>query len=174
MANDFCSVGRETERRVAVTQNATKTTAKSSEYSLLGLRKEKPNTTPLPKKPSFSNKTLWPPWIVARQAPLSMGFSRQEYFSGLPFLSPRDIPDPGIKPTSPTLQADSLPSEPSGKPNKTLGWSQPLSRSQFFLLSSHKEFWAPKNSCFPIVVLKKTLESPLNSKEIKPVNAKQN
>ena len=144
------------------------------EDSPLGLRKEKPNTTPLPKKSSFSNKTLWPPWIVAHQASLSMGFSRQEYLSGLPFLSPRDLPDPGIKPKSPTLQADSLPSEPSGKLNKTLGWSQSLSRSQFFLLSSHKECWAPKNWCFPIVVLEKTLENPLNSKEIKPVNPKGN
>ena len=122
----------------------------------------------------LSSDSLWPHWTIACWAPLSIGFFRQEHWSGLPFLSPRDLPDPGIKPTSPTLQADSLPSEPSGKPNKTLGWSQPLSRSQFFLLSSHKEFWAPKNSCFPIVVLKKTLESPLNSKEIKPVNAKQN
>ena len=103
-----------------------------------------------------------------------MGFPRQKFWSGLPFLSPRDLPDPGIKPKSPTLQADSLPSEPSGKLNKTLGWSQSLSRSQFFLLSSHKECWAPKNWCFPIVVLEKTLENPLNSKEIKPVNPKGN
>ena len=55
------------------------------------------------------------PWTVARQAPLSMGFSRQEYWSGLPFHSPGDLPDPGIEPTSPALQADSLPSEPPGK-----------------------------------------------------------
>ena len=52
---------------------------------------------------------------VAYQAPLSMGFSRQEYWSGLPFPSPRDHPGPGIKPRSPTLQADSLLSEPLGK-----------------------------------------------------------
>ena len=49
------------------------------------------------------------------QAPLSMRFSRQEYWSGLPFLSPGDLPDPGIKPGSPVLQADSLLSEPPGK-----------------------------------------------------------
>ena len=48
------------------------------------------------------------PWTVAHQAPLSMGFSRQEYWSGLPFPSPEDLPDPGIKPGSPALQADSL------------------------------------------------------------------
>ena len=52
------------------------------------------------------------PWTVAYQAPPSMGFSRQEYGSGLPFSSPEDLPDPGIEPRSPTLQADSLPSEP--------------------------------------------------------------
>ena len=47
------------------------------------------------------------PWTVASQAPLSMGFSRQEYWNGLPFLPPGDLPDPGIKPESPALQADS-------------------------------------------------------------------
>ena len=47
---------------------------------------------------------------------MSMGFSRQEYWSGLPFPSPGDLPDPGIKPRSPALQTDALPSEPPGKP----------------------------------------------------------
>ena len=56
-------------------------------------------------------------WTLAHQAPLFMGFSRQEYCRGLPFPSPRDLPDSGIKHRSPTLQADSLPSEPQGKPN---------------------------------------------------------
>ena len=51
------------------------------------------------------------PWTVAHQASLSMGFSRQEYWSGLPFLSPGDLPDPGIKARSSTLQANSLPLE---------------------------------------------------------------
>ena len=55
------------------------------------------------------------PWTVAYQAPPSMGFSRQEYWSGLPFPSPRDLPNPRIKPGSSTLQADALPSEPPGK-----------------------------------------------------------
>ena len=55
--------------------------------------------------------TLVTPWTVARQVPLSMGFSRQEYWSGLPFPSPGDCPDPGIEPRSPALQADSLPTE---------------------------------------------------------------
>ena len=48
------------------------------------------------------------PWTIARQAPLSMKFSRQDYWSGLPFLSPGDLPDPGIEPRSPAVQADSL------------------------------------------------------------------
>ena len=59
------------------------------------------------------------PWTVALQAPLSMGFPRQEYWIELPFPSPGDLPDPGIEPVSPmspALQADSLPTEPSGKP----------------------------------------------------------
>ena len=54
-------------------------------------------------------------WTVAYQASPSMGFSRQEYRSGLPFPSPGDLPDPWIKPRSPALQADTLPSEPQGK-----------------------------------------------------------
>ena len=57
------------------------------------------------------------PWIVAHQAPPSMGFSRQEYWSGLPFLSAGHLPDPGIEPRSPTMQADALPSEPPGNPS---------------------------------------------------------
>ena len=60
--------------------------------------------------------TLATPWMVAHQAPLSMGFSRQEYWSRLPFPSPGDLPDPGIEPRSPVLQADSLPTELWEKP----------------------------------------------------------
>ena len=53
-------------------------------------------------------------WTVAYQAVWSMGFSRQEYWSGLPFPSPGDLPNPGIEPGSPALQTDTLPSEPPG------------------------------------------------------------
>ena len=60
------------------------------------------------------------PWTIAHQDPLSVGFSRQEYSSGLPFPSPKDLPDPGIKTRSPVLQADPLLSEPPGKPSSTL------------------------------------------------------
>ena len=61
--------------------------------------------------------TLETPWTVACQAPRSMGFSRQEYWSGLPFPSPGDLSDPGIEPRSPGLQADSLPTELPGRPS---------------------------------------------------------
>ena len=61
------------------------------------------------------------PWTVAYQVPPSMGFSRHECWSGLPFPSPGDVPDPGIEPRSPSLQADALPSEPPGKLLDLLG-----------------------------------------------------
>ena len=67
------------------------------------------------------------PWIVAYQAPLSTGFSRQENWSGLPFPSPGDLPNPGIEPGSPALQTDALPSEPPGKP-KSFQWDQTVSK----------------------------------------------
>ena len=68
----------------------------------------------------FSHVRLFAtPWTVAYQAPPSMGVSRQENWSGLPFPSPGGLPDPGIEPRSPTLEADALTSEPPGKPK---GW----------------------------------------------------
>ena len=57
-------------------------------------------------------------WTVAHQAPPSMAFSRQEYWSESPFPSPGDLPNPGIKPRSPVLQVASLPAEPKGKPRQ--------------------------------------------------------
>ena len=66
----------------------------------------------------FSHMRLFvTPCIVAYQAPPSMEFFRREYWSGLPFSSPGDLPDPEIKPRSPALQAYTLPSEPPGKPH---------------------------------------------------------
>ena len=59
------------------------------------------------------------PWTIVYQAPVSLEFSRQDYWSGLPFPTPGHLPDPGIEPgspVSPELQADSLPTEPTGKP----------------------------------------------------------
>ena len=64
------------------------------------------------------------PWTVAHQAPLPMGFSRQEYWSGLPFPSPGNLPNPGIEPGSPALQADALTSEPPGKPYMSIQMSK--------------------------------------------------
>ena len=75
-----------------------------------------PYAFPLGEVKSLSRVQLFvTPWTVAYRAPLSMGFSRQEYWSGLPLPSPGDLPDPGIEPRSPTLQADTLLSEPLGK-----------------------------------------------------------
>ena len=69
------------------------------------------------KVKSLSRVSLFvTPWTVAYQVPPSMGFPRQEYWSGLPFPSPGDLPDPGIEPRSPALEADALTSEPPGKP----------------------------------------------------------
>ena len=82
------------------------------------------------------------PWTVAYQAPLSMGFSRQEYWSGLLFPSAGDLPGPGIKPQSPSFQADALTSEPPGKPPIPLipePWMQEMaSQPCNTLLSSQK------------------------------------
>ena len=66
------------------------------------------------------------PWTVAHQGPPSMGFSRQEYWSGLPFPPSGGLPDPEIEPRSPALQADSLPSEPPGKPYMISSYSLDL------------------------------------------------
>ena len=62
------------------------------------------------------------PWTVAHQAPLSIGFSRQEFWSGLPFPPPEDLPNPGIKPKSPALRANALTSEPSSQPRALHTW----------------------------------------------------
>ena len=121
--------------------------------------------------------------MVARQAPLFMGFSKQEYWTGLPCPPPGDLPNPGIKPVSSALQADSLLSETSGKP-RFRGWVLLKHRSHFFgsKYSSQgygfssgrvwmweldcEESWAPKNWCFWTVVL--------DCKEIQPVHPKGN
>ena len=103
------------------------------------------------------------PWTIAHQAPLSMEFSRQEHWSGLPLPSPGDLPDLGIEPGSPTLQADSLSSEPPGKPPKHR-WhvgSSSLTRDQLEVQSlSHwttrevpKESWGDIN--WPVSLLHK-------------------
>ena len=77
--------------------------------------------------------TLVTPWTVACQASLSTGFSRQEYWSGVPFPSPGDLPHPGIKPRSPALQADSLTTEIWGKPSLHIIAYTPIQNKKFFL-----------------------------------------
>ena len=80
-------------------------------YDYIGQKKERKKVKSLSHVQLFA--TLW---TVAHQAPLSMGFSRPEYWSGLPFPSPGDLPNPGIELRSPALQTDSLLSEPQGSP----------------------------------------------------------
>ena len=92
------------------------------------------------------------PWTVAHQAPLSTGFSRQEYWSGLLFPSPGDLPDPGIKPRSPAPQADPFPSEPQGS-HCWGGWCYPSSsvfcvsaRLGYFRQAWRVESWGEKHA----------------------------
>ena len=73
-------------------------------------------------------------WTVAYQAFPSMGFSRQEYWSGLPFPSPGDLPNPGIKPRSPALEADALTSEPPGKDHLSRDLAKPLYILMVFII----------------------------------------
>ena len=118
-----------------------------------------------------------------------MEFSRQEYWSGLPFPSPGNLPDPGIEPGSPSLKADALLSEHQGSPITNLDSilkSRDITLStkvhivkDYGFSSGHvwmweldcEESWVPKNWCFWTVVLEKTLESPLDCKEIQPVHS---
>ena len=95
---------------------------------------------------SFSGVRLFAtPWTIAYQAPPSMGFSRQKYWSGLPFPSPGDRPNPGIELRSPALQADALPVKPPGnwgvlKPNITNGTICPVVHQDFRILSQGGNF----------------------------------
>ena len=92
---------------------------KSGPYTRQPLVRLKQTITIFGKERKWSHSVLSDSaalWTVAHQDPPSMEFSRQEYWGGLPFPSPGDLPDTGIKPGSPILQADALPSEPPGKP----------------------------------------------------------
>ena len=82
------------------------------------------------------------PWIVARQAPLSMDFSGQDYWNGQPFSSSGDLRDPGIEPTCPALQVDSLPSEPPGEPTICqLYLSKAGKNEKLFLVQVVDQIW---------------------------------
>ena len=84
----------------------------------------------------LSHVSFASPWTIAHQAPPSMRFLRQEYWSGLPFLLPGDLPDPGIELGSPALQADSLPSEPTRDGSFMCSWNI-LGKDVFFLSSCY-------------------------------------
>ena len=102
-----------------------------------GLRQETACAWHISKSESHSvmSDSVLCPWTVACQAPLFMEFSRQEYWSGLPCPSPGDLPNPGIEPRSPVLQADSLPSEP---PEKPISKRVPLKHTvAFYKTSTH-------------------------------------
>ena len=138
---------------------------------------------------------VWPfvtPWSGDLQTPLFMEFSRQDYWSGLPFDSPEDLLNPGIETRSPALQADTLSSEPTrklnDKPREHIkkqrhhiadkgpyihSYGFPSSHVQMSVLDG-KKGWAPNNWYFRSEVLEKTLESHLDSKDTEPVNSKGN
>ena len=82
------------------------------------------------------------PWTVAHQASLSIEFSRQEYWSGLPFPPPRDLPDPGIKPASPALAGKFFTTEPPGKPQ--LGWYHLAHMWRMLLCCNKRPLKCPK------------------------------
>ena len=91
------------------------------------------------------------PWTAACQAPLFMGFSRQEYWSGLPCPSPGDLPNPGIKPESPALREDSLLSEPPGKsPSGVYIHLDSIFKSRDITLPT--KVWLVKAMVFPVVM----------------------
>ena len=106
------------------------------------------------------------PWTIAYKAPVSMGFSRQECWSGLPFPSPGDLPDPEIEPGSPALQADALPSEPPGKSVISSCWnwqgSMRLPDTEVFLssISARQDSsfddlpWIPMGRCEQLLIKK--------------------
>ena len=110
------------------------------------------------------------PWTIACQVPPSMEFSRQEYWSGLPFPSP-DLPDQGLNLGLPHGRQTLYHLSHQLSPSQSYGFSS----SHIWMWGlNHKESWVLKNWCFWTVVLEKTLESPLDCKEIKPVNPKGN
>ena len=95
--------------------------------------------------------TLATSWTLAQQAPLSMGFPKQEYCSGLPFPSPRNLPDPGAEPGSLALQADSLPTKPQGSPYPLQRASLNLSPRNMEIIHAHHQSY--DNDSGPLKVI---------------------
>ena len=106
---------------------------KIKRYLLLGRKVMTNLNSILKSRDNFCQQKVHIVEAMSHQAPLSMIFSRQGYWSGLPFPSPGDIPNPGIELGSPALQADSLPSEPPSKSLKTDYWD----KSNSFKMSPH-------------------------------------
>ena len=112
------------------------------------------------------------PVDCSRRAPLSMGFSRQEYWSGLPCPPPGDLPNPGTEPRSPGLQADSLPSEPPGKPKNpgvgglSGGSSRPRNRTGVSWIAGGFLSWAtreaPSSASYPAIPIPAQTQRPRN------------
>ena len=94
------------------------------------------------------------PWTAAHQAPLCMEFSRLEYWSGLPFASPGDLPNPGIEPRSPELQADSLPSEPPREETPSTHLKNPHYNLLKTLSPNKEAFWGTRAQHFNIRVFR--------------------
>ena len=90
------------------------------------------------------------PWTVAHQASSSLRFSRQEYWNGLPFPSPRGLPDPGIELRPPALQVDSLASEPPGKPKNTGVGSLSLVQGIFLTQESNRGLLHCRQTLYPL------------------------
>ena len=99
------------------------------------LRENRETSTPLPRAQVLSRVRLFAtPWTVARQALLSTGSSRQEYWTGLPCLLSRDLPDPGIEPTSPALANGFFPTAPPGKPFAWTDIQSSTFKLEYFIL----------------------------------------
>ena len=101
-------------------------------------------------------------WSVAHHAPLSMGFSRQEYWSGLPFPPPGDLLDPGIKPGSSALQVDLLPSEPRGKPHGIAAKRMQVCMSTYnisdIVLYSFHNYVSTEESIFVLLLFREKIQ----------------
>ena len=115
------------------------------------------------------------PWTIAHQAPPSMEFSRQEYWSGLPFPSPGDLPDPGMEPGSPKLRADALSSEPLGNPiikdNMSSNLTQLLTGNEARKMTSYWKEWQNQSTNYyleeAVLQLRMSL-STLRSEHVMP------